>query len=132
LIVIDAGTLARVLVERSRSADAIRERLAGEALYAPSLIDAEVLGVLRGLNLGGTLPQRAATVAVSLLATMPMQRVPMPTQLARAWQLSERYNAYAAVYVAVAETLGCPLLTSDARLSRSDGPNATCAIELFP
>lgn len=130
MIVIDASALAKMLIEKSQSADAVRKRLVGESLHAPSLIDAEVLSVLRGLNLGGKLPQQAAAVAVSLLAEMPIQRAPLPAQLTRAWQLRRNYSAYDAFYVALAELLGCPLITSDARLSRAVG--AGCPIELFP
>jgi hypothetical protein len=56
LIVIDASALAKVLIEKGPSADAVRRRLADEALVAPSLVDAEVLSVLRGLTRGGKLP----------------------------------------------------------------------------
>jgi predicted nucleic acid-binding protein len=129
LIVIDSSALAKVLVERSPSADAVRKRLAGEALNAPGLIDAEVLSVLRGLSLAGKLPAKTATVAVSLLATMPLQRAPLQGHLARAWQLRGNCNAYDAFYVALAESLECPLVTSDARLFRA--ASADCQIELF-
>jgi len=130
LIVIDASALAKVLIEKGPSADAVRGRLTGEALVAPSLIDAEVLSVLRGLTHGGKLPEPHATAAVALLATMPIERAPLPAQLARAWHLRENYSAYDAFYVALAEFLDCPLITSDARMSRA--AIATCPIELFP
>ena len=130
MIVVDASALAKALVERSSSARAVRRRLAGETLTAPALVDAEVLSVLRGLHRRGTLAADAATRTVSLLAAMPLQRVPMPAQLRRAWQLRQNYSAYDAFYVALAELLDCPLVTSDARLSRATG--ATCTVELFP
>ncbi|WP_250285844.1 MULTISPECIES: type II toxin-antitoxin system VapC family toxin [unclassified Frankia] len=129
MIVVDAGVLVKVLVEKSPSADAARERLRGEILSAPSLIDAEVLSVLRGLALGGKLPEHRASAALSLLAGMPLQRTPLPAHLARAWQLRANYSAYDAFYVALAELLECTLITSDARLSRGTG--ATCSIEVF-
>jgi predicted nucleic acid-binding protein len=129
LIVIDTSALVKILVEKSPSAEAVRKRLRGETLSAPSLIDAEVLSVLRGLALAGKLPEQRARTAVSLLARMPLQRAPLPAQLARAWQLRANYSAYDALYVALAEFLDCVLITSDARLSRGTG--ATCAIEVF-
>ena len=41
--------------------------------------------------------------------------------LPRIWQLRQNLTAYAAAYVALAEALGCPLLTFDAGLSRVPG-----------
>ncbi len=130
MIVIDASTLVKILIEKSSSAEAVRERLRGETLSAPSLVDAEVLSVLRGLTLGGKLPEQQARTALSLLAKIPIQRAPLPAQLARVWQLRANYSAYDAFYVALAEFLDCALVTSDARLSRGSGAN--CPIELFP
>ncbi len=130
MIVIDASALVKVLVEKSDSADAVRERLRGETLGAPSLVDAEVLSTLRGLTLSGKLPEQRAHTALSLLATMPLERAPLPAHLERAWQLRANYSAYDAFYVALAEFAGCPLITSDARLARGTG--AICAIEVFP
>lgn len=49
--------------------------------------------------------------------------------LRRAWELRDNVTAYDACYVSLAEALGCPLLTADARLSRASGP--TCDIELI-
>jgi predicted nucleic acid-binding protein len=132
LIVIDACALVKVLVEKSDSADAVRERLRGETLGAPSLVDAEVLSTLRGLTLGGKLAEQRAHAALPLLllADMPLERAPLPAHLERAWQLRANYSAYDAFYVALAEFAACPLVTCDARLSRGTG--ATCAIEAFP
>ncbi|WP_322780462.1 type II toxin-antitoxin system VapC family toxin [Frankia sp. Cas4] len=129
MIVIDASALVKVLVEDSRSADAVRTRLRGETITAPSLIDAEILSVLRGLTLGGKLPEQRARTALSLLTTIPLQRAPLLAQLARTWQLRANFSAYGAFYVALAEFLDCILITSDARLSRGTG--ATCPIEVF-
>jgi predicted nucleic acid-binding protein len=129
LIVVDASALVKALVEKGESADAVRERLHGETLGAPSLVDAEVLSTLRGLTLGGKLPEQRAYAALSLLATMPLERTPLPAQLKRVWQLRANYSAYDAFYVALAESVDCPLITCDARLSRGGG--ATCAIEVF-
>ncbi|MEJ7796936.1 MAG: PIN domain-containing protein [Solirubrobacteraceae bacterium] len=39
----------------------------------------------------------------------------------RALQLRDNLSAYDAAYVALAEALGCPLLTRDLRLAKSSG-----------
>ena len=52
------------------------------------------------------------------------------TLLDRAWELRESLSAYDASYVALAELLGCNLLTADARLSRA--PGVRCPITLVP
>ena len=39
--------------------------------------------------------------------------------LGRTWELRDNLSSYDASYVALAETLGCALVTADARLSRA-------------
>lgn len=44
--------------------------------------------------------------------------------LARVWALRDNLSAYDATYVALAEAIGCELLTADSRLAGVTGP--TC------
>jgi predicted nucleic acid-binding protein len=44
--------------------------------------------------------------------------------------MRDNVSAYDAAYVALAETLGCALLTADARLARASG--TTCPITVVP
>ena len=48
----------------------------------------------------------------------------------RVWALRSNLSSYDAWYVALAEALGCPLLTLYARLSRASGPG--CEIVVPP
>ena len=52
-------------------------------------------------------------------------RHPVTHLVERIWSLRHNITAYDAAYVALAEHLGFPLLTRDARLSRSAGHAAT-------
>jgi predicted nucleic acid-binding protein len=47
----------------------------------------------------------------------------------RCWQLRDNLKTYDAVYVALAEALGVPLLTADARLA--DATGIRCQVELL-
>jgi predicted nucleic acid-binding protein len=129
-LVVDASALVFSLLGTSASARGLRRRLAGEVCHAPHLIDAEVGNVLRRRVLRGDL---SATDAEALLiAAVPLvdHRYEMTGALARsAWELRERVSFYDALYAALAHALACPLLTADARLSRS--PALPCAVELI-
>jgi predicted nucleic acid-binding protein len=49
--------------------------------------------------------------------------------LPRIWQLRQNLTAYDAAYVALAETLGCTLLTRDQALAKS--PIHTASVEVL-
>lgn len=46
----------------------------------------------------------------------------------RAYELRDNVTAYDAAYVALAEALGCPLVTADGRLAKASG--VRCGVEL--
>lgn len=128
MLVIDASVLAVALLDDGQDGDTVRDRLRGEQLAAPALIDLEVASVWRGLALGGHLDPRRVRLALDDLQELPLQRVEHTTLLWRCWELRDNLTVYDAAYVALAEALQAPLLTGDRRLSRSTGPR--CTIEV--
>jgi predicted nucleic acid-binding protein len=59
-----------------------------------------------------------------------MVRYPVFGILDRVWQLRDNLSAYDATYVALAEQLGCALLTADQRLAGA--PGLRCPITVVP
>lgn len=129
MLVVDASALAIALVDDGATGAAARERLRGEALRAPGLVDVEVLSVLRGRVLGGKLSVRRAESAVRDLTSMRFPRASHVPLSERIWELRANVSAYDAAYVALAEILDCPMLTSDGKLARSSGPR--CRFEVL-
>jgi len=129
LIVPDASVLAVALLDDGASGKAVRERLLGAELAAPELIDLEVLSILRKLVRSTRLSTERAALAIIDLADLPMERMPHAGLIRRIWQLAENVTPYDASYVALAELLSATLLTSDARLARTPGPQ--CHIEVI-
>lgn len=129
MLVVDASVLAVALADDGGDGDAARARLRGEELAAPELLDLEVLSVLCGQMMAGTLDARRAGLALNDLSAMPLQRAPHLPLLPRCWELRANLTAYDASYVALAEALDAPLLTGDRRLARATGPR--CRIEVL-
>lgn len=129
MIVVDASVLAPALADDGADGDLVRQRLRGERLVAPELVDLEVVSTLRRAARAGRLDKRRSGQALDDLAALPLRRVPHLPLLARVWELRDNLSAYDAAYVALAETLDCPLLTADSRIGKASGVH--CAVEVL-
>lgn len=131
MIVIDASAEVAVLLNVGPEVEDIRNRIArpGETLHVPHLFDVEVLHALRGLSLRGTVSPERSRLALSRLSDTQFTRYPHTTLMGRIWELRENLTAYDAAYVALAEALDAPLVTTDARLAQASGIRA--AVEVY-
>ena len=125
MIVVGASALLEVLLN-TLNAPRVAERLfaPAETLHAPHLIDLEVVQVLRWYALAGDLDVQRGARAVLDLAELPLQRYPHEFLLPRIWQLRNNVTACDAAYLALAETLNCPLVTCDRALAAVPGHDA--------
>jgi predicted nucleic acid-binding protein len=126
VIVVDASAALSALL----NAGAARDAVASEQLHAPHLIDSEVASGLRRRVSAQRLDGAAGWLALDTWRRLGMTRYPVFTLLERVWEIRDNLSAYDASYVALAELLGCSLLTADARLSRA--PGVRCPITVLP
>ena len=91
------------------------------ALFAPELIDVEILAVLPHAALRGQIPLERATLAVGDLHAWPLVRLSHGELIADAWAHRENVTAYDSFYVAAAQRCRAALLTADGPLSRAPG-----------
>lgn len=125
MLVVDASVLVVALGDDGAAGMLARNRLAGERLAAPELIDLEVVSVLRRQVASGRFPPARARQAIADLRVMPLLRSPHAPLLERCWELRENVTVYDAAYVALAEVLDAVLLTADQRLISAPGPRCT-------
>ncbi|MGI8535968.1 MAG: type II toxin-antitoxin system VapC family toxin [Mycobacteriales bacterium] len=126
MIVVDASAALSALL----NAGPARAALADEQLHVPHLVDHEVASGLRRQVTAEQLGPDAGWAALDTWRRLGMTRYPVFGLLDRVWQLRDNFTAYDASYVALAERLGCALLTADRRLGRA--PGVGCPITLVP
>lgn len=129
MIVVDASVLAPALADDGVDGDLVRQRLRGERLVAPGLVDLEVVSTLRRAVRAGRLDKRRSGQALDDLTALPLRRVPHLPLLARVWELRDNLTAYDASYIALAEMLDCPLLTADGGIGKASG--VRCVVEVL-
>lgn len=130
MIVLDASAALELLLVTDKGSR-VAERIAPpeETLHAPHLIDLEVTQVLRRWVTRRQLDEVRAVQALDDLRDLDLNRYPHDVLLDRIWELRNNTSAYDAAYVALAEALGAPLLTTDARLA--EVPNTRAQIEVL-
>ncbi|MGZ4137586.1 MAG: type II toxin-antitoxin system VapC family toxin [Actinomycetota bacterium] len=126
MIVVDASA---VLVALTR-VGAARDALALEDVHVPHLVDIEIVSGLRGLVAGRVLESSAARGVLEAWRGLAIRRHPMLGLLQRVWELRDNLSPYDASYVALAEVLGCALVTADRRVGRASGIG--CAVTIVP
>ncbi len=126
MIVVDASAALSALLNTGPA----RRSLASEQLHAPHLIDSEVANGLRRRVAAAQLGADVGWTVLDTFRRLGMTRYPVFALLDRVWELRDNLSAYDASYVALAELLGCSLLTADARLSRA--PGIRCPITVVP
>jgi predicted nucleic acid-binding protein len=124
--VVDASAIVDLLL------DVVPERhlhhFAGD-LVAPDLMLAEVANALARLERHGHLDPMTAQLLLDELRDAPIEVDSTRGLMGRAFELRPNVNVYDGCYVALAESLGCPLVTADARLGGVPGlPVATVLI----
>jgi predicted nucleic acid-binding protein len=135
LIVVDCSALVFFLTDEGPIGHRVRERVAEEdRLAAPHLIDYEIMSALLGLahgRRGGEpkLNEKQLRKALATYRDLAVDRHETLILWERIKGLSSNLSAYDAQYVALAESLGVPLITSDARIGRSGA--VRCEIETF-
>jgi predicted nucleic acid-binding protein len=108
------------VLHRSNAGDRLLAHF-DDDLYAPDLFISEVLNRLRHDCRSGQLSEGRALAAVHALKDADIEFLPVWPYAERIWELRHNVTSYDAAYVAIAEDLGCPLLTRDLRLARAPG-----------
>ncbi|GAB2974842.1 PIN domain-containing protein [Streptomyces pseudoechinosporeus] len=135
MIVVDCSALVFFLTDEGPTGRGVRDRVAKEdRLAAPHLIDYEIMSALLGLARGRRggepkLNERQLRKGLATYRDLAIDRHETLILWERIKGLSSNLSTYDAQYVALAESLGVPLITSDARIEKSGA--SRCEIETF-
>ena len=130
MIVVDTSAIIGVLAGQPRVPRLVDRLISDSDLHAPHLLDVEFQHALRRLVIAGTISDERAADARMDFADLTIFRYPHVSLADRMWELRRNVTAYDAAFLALAEALGAPLVTCDARLARAPGHAAS--VEVFP
>jgi predicted nucleic acid-binding protein len=126
VIVVDASVLANVIGDDGSDGNRARQELrAAREVASPDLVDVETVAVLRKRWLSKAISTARFAAAIDDLEDLDIDRYPSLRFMRRAFELRDNVTAYDATYVALAEILGCDLLTADQRLANAAGTRCT-------
>jgi predicted nucleic acid-binding protein len=129
VIVLDASAAVDLLLRREPRASWVEEWLLepGQTLEAPHLIDLECASALRRNVLHGAVTASVADERLEVFRALRLRRYPHTQLLERIWELRNSMTPFDAAYVALAEALDAPLVTTDEALARASGHRARIA-----
>jgi len=127
MVCVDASLVVKLIIPEplSQEADALWERWIEKSVerIAPSFMPVEVISALRRRGKRGELPPEFERSAVEVFTDdlLPLIELYEPSRrlLRRAWSIArelETMHAYDAIYIALAEEMGCQLWTADRKL----------------
>lgn len=125
-MVVDASAVVEWLMGTEKG-EAVAREMAGDSdglFFAPDLLDVEVVQAFRRMAHARVMTEDRTSAAVALLPALPIDRRSAGILVPRMWALRDNLTAYDAAYVALAEALGCPLLTCDKRCAEAPGHGA--------
>ncbi|MGB4779480.1 type II toxin-antitoxin system VapC family toxin [Microbacterium sp.] len=125
--VVDASALLDAILPSLRQSAALAA-LEGHSLFAPAIIDLEVLSALGRLVRAEQISTDEADRAVVALRDAPVRRIPIEPFIAEVWALRQSLRISDAFCVVAARELGASLVTSDGRLSRAPQPGVTVTL----
>lgn len=117
MIVVDASAALAGLLNAGQA----RKALATERVWAPEVIDVDVVDGLRRCLARGQIDGQAAQAAMTAWRRLGVRRVGQVGLLERVWELRDVLDAGAASYVALAEALDCTVVTADPALGAVAG-----------
>ncbi len=115
--VVDASAMIDMLTGGTRGDQLVS--ILDDDVFAPDLLVPEVLGFLRRMVSRQRLTDSEADDLAQVFNGAPVEYVHVWPYAGRVWDLRHNLSSYDACYVAVAEELRAPLVTTDLRLARA-------------
>ncbi len=126
MLVADASVIVDALAGKA-SGDAARARLRAAEVAVPDFLHIEVASALRRMRLKHTIDDARLDELIGDLGDLAVTSYASAALVPRVMELRENLTVYDAAYVALAEALGCPLVTFDRGLLAA--PDVRCRIE---
>jgi predicted nucleic acid-binding protein len=123
MIVADAPLLISVLTDGGSTGQSARRVFAeSKVVYVPDVAYLETVAILRRQWLRGSFLADRCRAAIKDLGDLPLSSCPTGPLMPRAFALWGHMTTHEASYAALAEALGCDLVTADQGLVGASGP----------
>jgi predicted nucleic acid-binding protein len=130
VIVVDSSFLVEALISDASVGHRARMALTEDPdWHAPEHVSVEVTSAIRGRVLGRKIALERAEFALATLREMPIVHTAWNDLAERAWELRDNMTPYDAAFIALAERLGCPVMTTDRKLENC--PTRRCEVRVI-